>query len=89
MLFDQQSFDVIYLDPMFMTSKKAKPKKGMQFIQAIASATVFQDWESAYHAAHKKLVIKHDFKPAPLTIYQNLASMLAIPKSRFDIYIKS
>ncbi len=89
LLFDQQSFDVIYLDPMFMTSKKAKPKKGMQFIQAIASANVFQDWESAYHAAHKRLVIKHDFKTSPISCLPKPSFNVGnAKKSRFDIYIK-
>jgi 16S rRNA (guanine1516-N2)-methyltransferase len=88
-LFSKPYFDVIYLDPMFMTSKKSKPKKNMQFIQSIASPTLFEDWESAYHATKKRLVIKHDHKLSPLTCLPKPSfSVSNAKKSRFDIYIK-
>ncbi|MDC3180552.1 class I SAM-dependent methyltransferase [Gammaproteobacteria bacterium] len=87
--FVEQNFDIIYLDPMFMTSTKSKPKKGMQFIQTIATKTSFEDWNQAYHAAKKRLVIKHDHKTPPIaTLPKPTFEVSSAKKSRFDVYLK-
>jgi 16S rRNA (guanine1516-N2)-methyltransferase len=86
----QNEFETIYLDPMFMTKSKAKPKQSMQIIQLIAQSTPFQDWNMAYDAAKKRLVIKHDHKSPHVSSLPKPSFVVhSAKKSRFDVYIKA
>lgn len=84
-----ETFDTIYLDPMFTLSRSAKPKLPMQMIQALSDDTPFSDWLSLYQAAKKRLVIKtHQRLPAPASLPMPSMTLNSGRNIRYYIYLK-
>jgi len=83
----EDTYDCIYLDPMFPAHKSgAKPAKEMQILQAITDNTTIEScFEMALQCAGKRVVVKRAAKAAALTSRQ--PDMVQRAKSiRFDIY---
>lgn len=85
----KNSFEVVYLDPMFTDNKTAKPKLAMQVIQALASNQPFENWQTAYQAATKRLVIKqHQSSPTVSQLPKPSLQIKGKRSVRYDIYLK-
>ena len=83
----EQSYDCIYLDPMFAAHKSgAKPAKEMQILQALTDNTAIEScFELALQHARKRVVVKRAAKAPTLTSLE--PDMVQRAKSiRFDVY---
>lgn len=85
----EQTFDVIYLDPMFPTKKKsAKNKKGMQVFQDLHQGSDHQIdnlIQQALQAARKRVVIKRPVNADFVTKFKPTFQILG-KTCRFDAY---
>ncbi len=91
-MMQQQSFDVIYLDPMFAESRKsAKVKKGMQLLQQLHNNQADDSealFDAAWHSPCQRLVVKRAAK-APTINATKPTFQLKSKTCRFDIYQRS
>jgi len=89
-IMDSQVFDIVYLDPMFQEKRSAKPKQNMQFLQIAADQSPFNHWQSAWHCAKKRLVIKQHANTSPISELPAPSYQVKGKRNiRFDIYIKA
>ncbi len=82
------SFDCIYLDPMFPDHKSsAKPTKGLQILQMLTqNQDIKTCFEMALQKAKKRVVVKRPAKASPLS--DLLPDLVFREKTiRFDIYL--
>ncbi len=88
-LLDSQSFDVVYLDPMFPDSgKSAKNKKAMQWFQALHQGQADEALElllAARASAASRVVIKRPPKAPTLTAHKP-TFQIGGKSCRFDVY---
>ncbi len=88
-LISEQSFDVIYLDPMFPEKiKSAKAKKDMQLFQAIhqnSEDNAEELLENAMKASVKRVVIKRPIKAKLLLSFKPTFQIMG-KTCRFDAY---
>lgn len=83
------TYDIIYLDPMFDQDRTAKPKLPMQVIQKLSLDQPFTDWEKAYHVAKKRLVIKQHLKSPPNYHLPKPSLQIKGKRNvRYDVYLK-
>lgn len=88
---NKNSFDVVYLDPMFPhREKSAKVKKDMAIFQTFVGFDEDADklLPLAYQLAQKRVVVKRpDY--APFLNEQTPSSQIKTKKNRFDLYVKA
>ncbi len=88
-LMTSQSFDIIYLDPMFQKKRTSKPKLGMQMLQVLAENSPFTSWEMAWEQAKQRLIIKNYAKTPPVSELPTPSFQVKGKRSiRYDVYIK-
>lgn len=88
-LMKPNAFDLVYLDPMFQVTRSSKPKLGMQIIQSLSKQNEYTDWQLAFSAAKKKLVIKQHNKSPVLTCLPKPSLQISGKQNiRYDIYHK-
>lgn len=91
-MMQQQTFDVIYLDPMFAESRKsAKVKKGMQLLQQLHANQADDSgalFDAAWQAPCQRLVVKRAAKGATINATKP-TFQLKSKTCRFDIYQRS
>ncbi len=86
-----ETFEVVYLDPMFAEkpSKQAKSKKPMRMMQALTDAPDAENelklFENAMRIATKRVVVKRALKAAYLTELKPQGS-ISSKLLRFDLY---
>lgn len=86
---ENQSYDTIYLDPMFNLSRSAKPKLAMQIIQSLTDDTPFTAWHKAWECAKKRLVIKHHQLTPSIPLLPKPNQVIKGKRNiRYDIYLK-
>lgn len=87
-----QSFDVVYMDPMFpQREKSAKVKKEMQILHQLLEddkTDSIQLFTSCWSAARSRLVIKRPAK-APLFTDEKPSHQIVGKAIRYDVYVKS
>ena len=87
----KQSFDVVYLDPMFPDrDKSAKVKKEMQILHQLLSEDASSDqelFESCWSAANARLVVKRPAK-APMFAQREPHHQIMGKAIRYDVYVK-
>ena len=82
-------FDIIYLDPMFSATSKAKPKLMMQIIQQLAPKDPFTFWDMAWQNTGSRLVFKHSSKTPTIATLPKPRFQVSNERSvRFDVYCK-
>lgn len=86
-----QSFDVVYLDPMFPErDKSAKVKKEMQILHQLLAEDGQNDealFDSCWFAANARLVIKRPIK-ASFFAERNPHHQILGKSVRYDVYVK-
>ncbi|KAA3640534.1 MAG: 16S rRNA methyltransferase [Proteobacteria bacterium] len=87
--FNNDYYDVIYLDPMFpSTTKSARVKKGMHILQQLHQQEVddsIQLFSAAWQADCQRIVIKRPQKSSPITT-QKPTFQINGKTCRFDVY---
>lgn len=86
-----QSFDVIYMDPMFPDrDKSAKVKKEMQILHQLLSEDEGNEetlFDSCWSAASARLVVKRPIK-APMFAQREPHHQIRGKTVRYDVYVK-
>lgn len=86
-----ESFEVVYLDPMFpQRSKAAKVKKAMQYFHDIVGLDLKQEdalLKLSLNLAEKRVVVKRP-KQAPLLANMQPSHQIKSKTIRYDVYIK-